>query len=406
MYHTIFLRDVSTIWWALMKLTDGTRAYNALRARLTREKQRGSSCLMLPVRSIREIVPPLDAELVKFFVLAASYGNEVGTAWAGQREFMSYGYRSDDVTAHMRALETVGLLRYVRQAQRDPVTRRFLPNVYQFNPALYFIRRRLRVEAASLSDRPFGAKSLILDSPSTQDRNQLVKPTTETSTKKPEPVTRKKNQQQTPFEEVEGRDSRIDPEAVRAANKVHSAYIDPEADAPQTAKTKAKRSGSGGSGFASAAGAKQNAPTPHSAPPPAPAIVTAPLTDPDDEAVAKRIKELGTHLPQARGLVACYGRDRIVRAYDPLKAAIDKGSVKNPIGLLRKWLDSGMFAEKDFEPVEWNRLGAIFVVENWDDDPAYRRSIRTKYQHLLDHPDCPDWFRERLNEHETSAAAD
>jgi len=368
-----------------MRLSDRTRAQNAIRARLAREKQRGSSCLMLPVQMIREIVPCLDAETVKFFLIAASYGDQFGRAWAGQREFMEIGYSSDATTALLRRLEADGLMRYIRQGERDPMTGRYFPNVYQFNALLYYIRKKLRSGALKLSTREFapimtvhGLKHLIFDSPSNEDHNQLVEPTPETSTKKPIPESRTRNHHHQPknargrvekdsFEGVEGADSRIDRDASVAQSRD---YLDSTADSSDSKPRKAK---SNGNGKGKNSEAKQNDPSPNSAPPPSPDQVANPLPDPDMEKVAQVIKALGTRMPQARSIVLRHGMDKVVPAVEHLQAEMSSGKVNRPIGLLLHWLNNGLAVVGD-HPI---------AKTDHDHEQDGQRYITGKYKDLI-----------------------
>lgn len=353
-----------------MRLTDTTRAQNAKFARLLRDKQRGSSCLMLPVLSIREHVPALDAELLKFFILAASHGDNRGVAFAGVRHFWGLGYHPDQQSGLFKALEATGLIRYIRKGERDPITRQFSANVYQFNPALYFIRRRTRFEAMSLSNVPFnelprraGSESRIGGSPSFSDHNQLVKPTPESSGRKPLPESRARTTTTNHPFSYEG-EKTSDPMAADVRSGDYDKRLDPNADSSESLSPKKKARANRQSRNGKASGANQNPTTPRSAAPPSPEQVANPLPDPDDEAVAARLKQIGTRLPQARSIVIQHGRDRVIPALEHLKAEMDKGGVKRPIGLLLSWLEKGTVgSDKPAQPEPVDPAGKRYIPE-------------------------------------------
>lgn len=393
-YHSV--PEIVTGGIMRRKSSDASRATQAAQARLAREKQRGSSCLMLSAKAIRDIVPCIDAELVKFFVLAASYGNPLGVAFPGTREFWRLGYHPEKTAAFIAQLEQVGLMRYLRKDARDTLTGAWLPDAYQFNPALYFIRRRLRSEAAALTDLPFAALPMLDVQPliGSLYSNADHYPPPESSIKNHHQWTNAMNHHHHQKQSFEGGRGAGSVEGAngsgRAKNKSASANGSTSGAGakPKTKDKKQDSSAVGASNPPAPAGAKKGVPG-------APALprrqFDTPLPDETAENLAHDIKATcGTRLWQARELVNAFGVTRVNKAHEQLVAAMRKGGIRSPFGLMRTWLERGMIDAEDqfFDLSQHPYLKTVIDSDQWD-----YASTRQPYEHLLNHRGCPGWLK-------------
>lgn len=331
----------------------GTLALYARMSAQTRRKQRaGSSCLMIPCAAIRAHIPALKAETVKFWLLAASHGDELGRAFAGVDHFWSMGYHPEKTVKQLRELEQLGLMRYTRLNERDPKTGWYLPNAYQFNPTLFYVRKARRSAALAVSDKPYGAlptwERLIgrpdRTFPSVSDHNQLVKPTPESSTKNQSQLTNASNHHHHQNSALksggtdgrDGRDLKQDADATPAF-----------APAPDGAKPKEKPARSADQ--TPAPHGATHDPSPGSARPPSRrADYEQPLPDEGAERLAQYLNAQGiTRLWQARELVARHGVESVDRAYDMVREERRKRVVRSEYGLMEHWLSKGMVKTQD-----------------------------------------------------------
>lgn len=336
-----------------MKTRDKKKlALYASMARMTRQKQRGGSCLMLPCQAIRQYIPAMKAEMVKFFLLAASHGDELGRAFAGVDHFWSMGYHPEKTTKKLRELEALGLMRYTRLNERDPKTGWYLPNAYQFNPALYYVRKALRPAALAISEKPFCDipmwERLIgrpdRSFPSHSDHNQRFEPKPESKIKNQSQLSKASNHhhhQNSAFENGGGgQNSRRDEKTSAAAQQKSK-----EQGQEQKASLPAPE---GASQTPAPHGAKIPQPPSSERPPSRKADFEQPLADDSAELLAQMIKsDFGTRLWQARELVCEFGVAHVAKARDMVIEEKRKRYVKTEIGLMRHWLSKGMVAVEE-----------------------------------------------------------
>jgi len=325
-------------------------ALYASMARMTRQKQRGGSCLMLPCQAIRQYIPALSPETVKFYLLAAANGDDMGIAFGATDYFWRLGYHPEKSGKRMRDLESLGLMRYVRKDAYDPVTRRRMKDVYQFNPELYYVRKGRRAAALALSDTPFCIMP-TLESPigepdrkvrGNPDRNQSLEPKPESKSKNQSQSTKSKNHhhhQNSAFENGgDGKNSRRDGNSSAAAQEQRQGQ-EQKASLPAP---------NGASQTPAPHGAKTPQPPSSERPPSRKADFEQPLADDSAELLAQMIKsDFGTRLWQARELVCEFGVAHVAKARDMVIEEKRKRYVKTEIGLMRHWLGKGMVAVEE-----------------------------------------------------------
>lgn len=343
---------------------------NARRRRHARLRQRrqpsGSACLLLRCEAIKQIVPCLDGETVKFFLLAAAHANDQATAWAEQRAYWAMGYHPEKVARRMDELEAAGLMRWIRRNQYDPVMRRKLPNVYQFNPTLVYVRREMRAAAYGLSDVKFAdvqriekpdresrtksdqgqkahGKKPDRTFPSTSDHNQLENLT---NTREPKPRT---TTSEAPAPIFQG--ARVE-SAKENSSRGRSSPLSGAKSRP--GKTKSTQPAPDGASAQSAPARATSPPLPpRSALPLVARDYNAPLPDPALESLSHRLQaKAPTRIYQARELVDRYGCAAVEWGLTHLTAEQKRGAVPRPFGLMKYWLKRGMSGAADEPPTD------------------------------------------------------
>jgi hypothetical protein len=313
--------------------------------RSKKRRELGGPCLLLHVDAIQRIVPCLDGEMVKKFLLAASHVNELGVGWPGVRQFMAYRYTAESHKPDMKALEEVGLIRYIRENAKDPVTRRQLSDAYQINPEVVYIRRAKRAEALALSDKPFMPlpsleepdrkmsepdRSFLSDS----DQNQES-----TNTKNQRQLNQRQltNNQATNNFSPQGENNSTDGKHTTAHKRKNK----------KTSRSGASaRRGTTSGKAATARSATSGSPSPGSGAPP-PKIDLSPFKDPLPDSLHEATAcEMVTRTagamshPWARYLTKQYGTAAIRAALQVL-AAQPSGTVQKPAGYVRRLLERG-----------------------------------------------------------------
>jgi len=83
----------------------------------------------------------LDDKLLRCFVALCTYADQRGVCFPGVRELAAAtGYSVELVIELLYQLEERNMLVYLRKNERDPITRRQLPNVYMLTSTLYVAR--------------------------------------------------------------------------------------------------------------------------------------------------------------------------------------------------------------------------------------------------------------------------
>jgi len=236
------------------------------------------------------------------------------------------GCHVQSIWAALEELEKERFIGYLRRNEQDPITGRWLPNVYMVNPGFICIALEQQEESLRLWDaiKPFYNFSTT---------NQQQEPAPETNLI--ESTTRTNNNNQRTFEKGGAGEPPQNAESsvgkVQKAKKPKAKSTDsPETDespenqqgeAPQRSK---KRGGS--------AAAYAN-----------PDPIAAPIPDVVLENLANRVNRLGVPIPLARGFVVGYGSEMCEAALLQVAAAKSKGQeIKNDGGFFRHLLQNNL----------------------------------------------------------------
>lgn len=332
------------------------RAYRRAAGKPQRRRREGmgEACLLLRCAALKQVIPCLDAETVKFFLLAAAHANEVGVAWAEQSTYRGMGYHPEKYGLHMESMVEAGLMRWIRRNYFNPVTRRKEPNQYQFNPELVYVRRALRAQAYGLSPNAFeGLKKRdeIRENPDRKVREKSDQdPVRESNQHQLTNTMNHHQRSNSGFESADSRgksaqsgapgekkqDKNPDRNLRSTSDQAHSAQ-NSDAKSPRSAEPR------------------------QSTPPPTPSPdeqrYSLPLSDITAEALAHQVKaEAPTRLWQARQLVDTYGAAAVEWGLGELAAALRAGTVKkSPFGLMKTWLVKGMHTTGEQAKPEWWR---------------------------------------------------
>jgi hypothetical protein len=109
---------------------------------------------------LRLALRQMDDKLLRLFIALSTYADARGICFPGVRELAATtGYSVEMVIELMAQLEACGMLVYLRRNERDPVTKRQMPNVYAITSALYLARDPLEVAvfanlSADLREKP------------------------------------------------------------------------------------------------------------------------------------------------------------------------------------------------------------------------------------------------------------
>lgn len=83
----------------------------------------------------------LDAKLLRLFIALCTYADARGVCYPGVRELaQTTGYSVELVIELLFQLEAHNMLVYLRKNERDPVTKRQMPNVYMLTSSFYVAR--------------------------------------------------------------------------------------------------------------------------------------------------------------------------------------------------------------------------------------------------------------------------
>jgi hypothetical protein len=320
------------------KMTRDKRSRAALYNKMRRQAGRfrrvregtGDACLLLRCKAIKEIVPCLDGELVKFWLLAAAHANEVAVAWAEQQVYRNMGYHPTKIGSLFDAMVDVGLMRWIQRNYFNPVTRRKERNQYQFNPALVYVRRALRGEAYGLVDTPFAALPKMDEIPDQKLREKHDQyPVRESNQHQ---LTTTMNHHQRSTSHLEGGQPPRD-YANQNPNRKGK-----KPDQESRGKSDQAQSAKNSTAQRTRVSAPARNPSPPS-PSPRRDEFISPMPNPALESLAHRVRtEAPTRLWQARELVAVHGAAAVEWGLQELRAARRAGNVSNPFGLMRSWL--------------------------------------------------------------------
>lgn len=277
--------------------------------------------------ALRDVIVQLDDAALRIYVLLATYADGRGICWPGMNELEARSglYRKRIIQA-LEALESLGLLVYVRRACRDPLTGQWLNNVYGLTPKLY--------KGQTISE-PYTPESQFSPQKSDNQNHQQ------------ESITRIKNQNQ----ELES--------TTTTTNQIKPSKADDRdsGSQPQWADWRAGRThqiapgAQGGYANTSAAQTARNAHTAQSADqkPPPPFRDTPspdlsqyqrPLPDAFAEQQAERLHQRAGNMsmPNARALVAAHGVGHVAAALALLGR---QTRIENPGGYVRALLQRG-----------------------------------------------------------------
>lgn len=80
----------------------------------------------------------LDEKLLRLFIALSTYADARGVCYPGVRELAAVtGYRVELISELLYQLEERNMLVYLRKNEKDPVTKRQMPNVYMITSTLY-----------------------------------------------------------------------------------------------------------------------------------------------------------------------------------------------------------------------------------------------------------------------------
>ncbi|MBK9745784.1 MAG: hypothetical protein IPO91_03305 [Chloroflexi bacterium] len=363
---------------------------------------RRDACLMLVCSKIRAIFPLIAAEVLQFLLLLMSFGDALGRAFASYEKLKESGYTSDQINEYFQQLVALGLLRFIRKHERDPATGKPLPNVYQFTPAIYYIRASLLPVAMGLTSTEF-APLLIngedanrhFNALSNEVYNQLVKPTPDhqdslTKSSKPSPD----HQSQKDASKIKETDDRSNGSASSDTTAAEGGFNQRELEGREAGRDQRRKEIGETLGTNRTRTRDQNCPSPSSAAPPSLSHrekFGSPLADPDAEYLAGKIAaKFDTHRSQMRELIATYGQARVLSEFEALVQQLPRFKPDNPAGLLTYRLRNPRVPAPENSGVDWEKLKYAVASDQWHWDVLFRNS----YERYLSYDDCPAWFRE------------
>lgn len=114
---------------------------------------------------LRDYLRCLTGQELMVFVALASYVNEAGTCYPGVRELSAVTtYPPQIVSDLLKSLQDKHLVVFLRQAARDPLTGRMVPDVYAVNPEIVLVSKpeiwhENRLRHVSIPESTFPVKS-------------------------------------------------------------------------------------------------------------------------------------------------------------------------------------------------------------------------------------------------------
>lgn len=344
------------------------RSYAIVYAQMSRKKRSNSSLqndkqppyAPLLAAAMREISPELSDAEFRTLVVLALHGNAYATCFPGLEELSRITtHRKEDIVDEIGALEALGLVRFLQRRARNPITGMWLNNIYQISPDIYYIPVRLRAVALALGSEEFVPRNFdtrkMTDNEETpspgirgnsQHKHQKQYQVSNPSQVNPESTTTKQWRRGAPSFEGGEPGSYTQGYTAHKNGKVKDNGKDWETGA-DFAERQYEGYGGPGEPTSEAATAPNGATKPHNPPyPPSPQKYGEPLSDPALEQLAQEVRTVApTRLWQARELVYIHVRagQNVRQALEHLERELDNGTVRNPFGLLKSWLDDGMF---------------------------------------------------------------
>lgn len=234
------------------------------------------------------------------------------------------GLHPQTVYKSLQTLEDTRYIGYLRKNECDPVTGRFMPNVYLVSPYLICIAEDYQVESIALWKSVYEGLPMPMPFESISYTNQQQEP----ATKNLHHLTNNRNQQQQPpFAEKSVNED--ESEIVNKSTKKTSERRKKFTEEPTSDESREKQ----------AAGSQRSLPNQGSAkikenyvnPDPMP----VPLPDGLQERLAEQVNELGIPMPMARGMILAHSYDLVEVALKQLEVASKKQDIGNPAGFFR-----------------------------------------------------------------------
>lgn len=249
------------------------------------------------------------------------------------RCFPSVEKIADDTDLHVRtvyaALETLEACRYIgylRRNECDPVTGRFMPNVYIVSPHFICIGQDNQLESLNLWKSVFSDMPLPLPFESKVHTNQQQEPDTKNLHQRNN--TRKQQQQPAfPRKNEDDADNSDDSQNSKKQKANRKKSENPNDSAQQKQPVGPQRSQDNGR----SAKIKQNYANPDPMP--------APLPDALQESLAERVNEYGIPIPLARGMILAHGFEPVTIAANQLDATAKRQDIGNKGGFFRYLLE-------------------------------------------------------------------
>lgn len=251
------------------------------------------------------------------------------------RCFPSAGRIAEDTGCHedvvyrvLQTLEDEKYIGYLRRNQQDPVTGRWLPNVYIISPFFICLAEENQENAVTLWNSVY--PNFVPTFRHFIGTNQQQEPEPETNTREPE--SRNNNNNQNFSESVGAAES---PQAKKSAGKKEQKAK----SEPQKSQTDSDDSQNQQSGASQRSKKRGGSAAAYRNPDP----IAAPIPDDVLERLANRVNGLGVPIPLARGFVVAYGAETCETALLQLQATKSKGQeIKNEGGFFRHLLQNNL----------------------------------------------------------------
>ena len=237
------------------------------------------------------------------------------------------GCHVDSVWASLKTLEDGRYIGYLRRNEQDPITGRWMPNVYMVNPHFICIALEVQESAMQLWSSVYSNHPMPLSEKLGTNQQQELSPRNNTN----EPKTKTNNNNQHSSEKTEA--GEISQTKNPSGKKEQKAKSEPpksqnENDSQNQQSEASQRSKKRGS----SAAAYRN-----------PDPIAAPIPDDVLERLANRVNGLGVPIPLARGFVVAYGGEICEAALLQLQATKSKGQeIKNEGGFFRHLLQNNL----------------------------------------------------------------
>jgi hypothetical protein len=256
------------------------------------------------------------------------------------------GCHVDSVWSSLKTLEDGRYIGYLRRNEQDPITGRWMPNVYMVNPHFICIALEVQDSAMQLWSSVYTNHPMPLSEKLGTNQQQELSPRKSTI----EPKKETNNNNQHSLESVGAGET---PQTKKpSGKKEQKAKSEPpksqdDSETPENQQSEAsQRSKKRGS---SAENPNYRNPDP----------IVAPIPDDILERLANRVNQLGVPIPLARGFVVAYGGEICEAALLQLQATKSKGQeIKNEGGFFRHLLQNNLIDKSLPEILQTtNRVG-------------------------------------------------